>query len=95
MIAEERETTATLIDADEVVRIYTCRRRDITALSKKAQPVESGTYLDGTRWARFEIPADRFKLATAIRAKRDLSEAQRQALRERAKDARFCKKEGA
>ena len=37
MIASERETTITYTDADEAVQIYTCIRRDITALKKKAQ----------------------------------------------------------
>ena len=35
MIASERETTVTYTDADEAVQVYTCIRRDITALKKK------------------------------------------------------------
>ena len=35
MITSERETTITYTDAGEAVQIYTCIRRDITALKKK------------------------------------------------------------
>lgn len=50
MIASERETTITYTDADEAVQIYTCIRRDITALKKKLSRgvvlLKEGTHLD-------------------------------------------------
>lgn len=38
----------------------------------------SGTYDDGTEWARFQIPAAEFKPAMAYRPRRERSEAQRE-----------------
>lgn len=70
MIAAERETTVTVDDDDRVVRIYTCRRTDITALSRKLTPTRSGAYLDGTRWAEFVIPAAGYSIARGIRTPR-------------------------
>lgn len=85
MIAAERETVVTFTDADTYVHLYTCRRSDITALSKKIQPIGSGAYQDGTPWAEYHVPVDLFKLPLAIRRKRDLTDEQREALRERAR----------
>ena len=80
MIAEERETVLAFTDADDRVMIYTCRRPDIRALRRRAgvTEVDSGTYPDGTPWARFTVPVDRFALASAV--KRPASERQRAAL---------------
>lgn len=79
MIAEERETTITYTEADDVVSIYTCRRPDITALKRKLDRgvvlEAEGNYSDGTAWARFTIPRDLWRLGNAV--KRAISEADR------------------
>lgn len=79
MISSERETTITYTDADEAVQIYTCIRRDITALKKKAERgvvlLEEGTHLDGTAYAKFEVPVELWRPGNAI--KRTVSETQR------------------
>ena len=81
MIAAERETVVTMTDADDVVRIWTCRRRDITAMSKKPAfcRVDGGTYEDGTEWAVFTISDRGFDVARGARGTRTLTEAQRAA----------------
>lgn len=91
MIASERETTITYTDADETVQVYTCIRRDITALKKKAERgvvlLEEGTHLDGTTYARFEVPMNLWRLGNAV--KRTVSEASRQRGRELALERGF------
>lgn len=71
MIAAERETSIAYTDADEEVLVYTCRRSDITRLRGKlgrgVRLVESGHHADGTLFARFAIPLDRFNLAGAVK----------------------------
>lgn len=71
MIAAERETSIAYTDADTEVLIYTCRRSDITRLRGKlgrgVRQVESGHHADGTPFARFAIPLDRFNLAGAVK----------------------------
>lgn len=90
MNASERETTVTYTDGDEVVQIYTCIRKDITAMSKKEQFVEvaRGFYPGKVLWAKFEILRDDFALDRAAKTKRNLSPEQRQALSDRLKAAR-------
>lgn len=84
MIASERETTITYTDADEAVQIYTCIRRDITALKKKHSRgvalLEEGTHRDGTVYATFQVPINLWRPGNAI--KRTVSEASRQRGRE-------------
>ena len=79
MISSERETTITYTDADEAVQIYTCIRRDITALKKKLGRgvviLEEGTHRDGTVYAKFQVPIDLWRPGNAI--KRTVSETQR------------------
>ena len=71
MIAAERETSLAYTDADAEVLIYTCRRSDITRLRGKlgrgVRQVESGHHTDGTPFARFAVPLDRFNLAGAVK----------------------------
>lgn len=91
MNASERETTITYADGDEVVQIYTCIRRDITAMSKKEQfvEIERGFYPGKVLWAKFEILREDFDVARAAKTKRNLSDEQRQALSDRLKKARY------
>ena len=93
MIADERETVVIVNDGSDNVSIWTCRRQEITSLSKKLTAVESGTYDDGTAWARYSIPRVRYDVARGIRTTRTLTESQRQALSERARGAGFRAKE--
>lgn len=90
MHAEERETSITYSDADDQVVIFTCIRKDITALKKKEQftLTEEGKYKDGTAHATFTIPRDRFNIAGAARTTRALSDEQRKAQGERLAAAR-------
>lgn len=94
MIASERETTITYTDADEAVQIYTCIRRDITALKKKLSRgvvlLEEGTHRDGTVYAKFQVPIDLWRLGNAI--KRTVSEASRERGRELARERGFGQK---
>lgn len=88
--ASERETAANYTDGDEVVRIFTCIRRDITAMRKKEQFVEikTGFYPGKVMWSEFEILREDFDIARAAKTKRNLSDEQRQALSDRLKNAR-------
>lgn len=71
MIAAERETSVAYTDADAEVLIYTCRRSDISRLRGKlgrgVRQVELGHHADGTPFARFAVPLDRFNLAGAVK----------------------------
>ena len=82
MVSEERETTIAYTDAYDTINIYTCIRKDITAMKKKEQFVliDEGAYPDGTIWAKFEISRDKFDIARAAKGSRNLSEEQRAAL---------------
>lgn len=77
MIAEERETVVLVSDGDSEVRIWTCRRQDITALKKKVAPFREGVYLDGTAWAEFKIPRGRYSVSRGIRSTVTLSPEER------------------
>ena len=96
MIASERETVITYSDEDNVVEIFTCIRKDITAMSKKDQfeKVASGSYADGTLWARFRIDRSRFDIARSAKGQRkNQTEEQRQASAERLALARERKRD--
>ena len=94
MSPSERETTITYTDADEVVQIYTCIRRDITALKKKLSRgvvlLEEGTHRDGTVYAKFQVPIDLWRPGNAV--KRTVSETQRARGRELALEHGFGQK---
>ena len=94
MISSERETTITYTDADEAVQVYTCIRRDITALKKKLSRgvvlLEEGTHLDGTTYAKFKVPTKLWRLGNAV--KRTVSETQRARGRELALERGFGQK---
>ena len=90
MNASERETTIAYADGDEVIQIFSCIRRDITAMSKKEQfvEIERGFYPGKVLWAKFEILREDFAIDRAAKTKRNLSDEQRQALSDRLKAAR-------
>ena len=94
MIASERETTITYADADEAVQIYTCIRRDITALKKKLSRgvvlLKEGTHLDGTAYAEFQVPMRLWSVSSGI--KRTVSDAEKARRRELALERGFGQK---
>ena len=94
MIASERETTITYTDTDEDVQIYTCIRRDITALKKKLSRgvvlLEEGTHLDGTAYAKFQVPRRLWSISSGI--KRTVSDAEKARRRELALERGFGQK---
>lgn len=80
LTAAERETTVVINDEDQIARIWTARRKDITKLRRnaKATEVESG-YHGGSEWASFTIPAGEWNPATGIkRRSKEMTPAQRQ-----------------
>ena len=61
LTAAERETTITLCDDDELVRIWTAQRPVITRLRKNAAYTEVASGAIGTSpWAEFTCPVARF-----------------------------------
>ncbi len=86
LTADERETTLTIADGGDFVRIDTTRRKDITALRKRANvvEVESG-YHGTTEWAQFLVPAHLYDVARGVKTPRTLSDEQRAVLAERAR----------
>ena len=92
LTAGERETTVTCTDHpdDKVVRIWTARRKHLTALRRNPNftEVASGV-VEGMEWAEFTIADDRWSPATgAKRVGRKMTEEQRQAAVERLASAR-------
>ena len=86
LTADERETTLTVADGGDFVRIDTTRRKDITALRKRANviQVESGFH-GSTEWAQFLVPAHLYDVARGVKTPRTLSDEQRAVLAERAR----------
>ena len=86
LTADERETTLTVADGGDFVRIDTTRRKDITALRKRQNvvEVESG-YHGTTEWAQFLVPAHLYDVARGVKTPRTLSDEQRAVLAERAR----------
>lgn len=94
MLAVERETTIAYSDADEYVMIYTCIKRDLTVLKKNPafKQVRSGVYTDGTEWGDFQLSVDDFgSVASLVKRKRNLTDEQRQAVRDRLANSRKTK----
>ena len=86
LTADERETTLTVADGGDFVRIDTTRRKDITALRKRANVVEVESGFHGsTEWARFMVPAHLYDVARGVKTPRTLSDEQRAILAERAR----------
>lgn len=91
LTAPERETIITFNDEDDTALIYTAQRRIITRLKKNeaATLIEEGVH-DGSVWARFEMPAQLISFRST-RVKRELSEEEKEGLRERIAHARAAK----
>lgn len=89
LTADERETTVVTSDSETVVRIWTAQRKFITRLRKHttATEIESGEH-DGTEWASFTIPADKWNPVSGIKRERNLTDEQREELRQRLAKAR-------
>ena len=79
---DERETTLTMSDGDDLVRISTAQRTMITALRKKPAFTEVATGFHGTtEWAEFTIPREKFNLAKAVKSSLNLTDEQRETRR--------------
>ena len=78
--AAERETTVTITDADDTVRIWTAQRRYLGRLRRHPSytEVKSGTH-GGTEWAEFTIPASEWNPATGAKRKVTMTDEQRAA----------------
>jgi hypothetical protein len=88
LTAPERETIITLNDEDQTAHVYTAQRPVITKLRKNPAAIllEEGIH-DGSAWARFELPKGLVSFRST-RVKRELTEEQREELRERMAHAR-------
>ena len=84
LTAPERETTIISTDGDDLVTIETAQRRYITRLRKNPRFLEvaQGEF-EGSEWARFTVPASEWNPATGAKRKRNLTEEQREELRQR------------
>lgn len=86
---DEQETTISWMRDDVRVNIYTSNRVHLERLRKLAS---NRDYVEevrgGTTWGEFHVSADSFKLFSAIRAKRTLTEEQRSAAASRLAKAR-------
>lgn len=93
--AEERETTVSYTDADDSVIIFSCIRKDITAMKKKPkfELIEEGILKPTTPWAKFRIARADFDISRAARSSRTLTDEQRQQVAERLAEARKKKEE--
>ena len=87
--AAERETTVTITDADDMVRIWTAQRRYLGRLRRHPSftEVKSGTH-GGTEWAEFTIPAAEWNPATGAKRKSNMTDEQKAALAERLRAVR-------
>ena len=87
--AAERETTVTITDADDVVRIWTAQRRYLGRLRRHPSytEVKSGTH-GGTEWAEFTIPASEWNPATGAKRKVTMTAEQRAAIAARLRAVR-------
>lgn len=84
----ERETSITFNDADGIAYITTHQRKIITKLKRNpAFTVTSTGLFEGTEWIQGHMPAELVSFRQP-RAKRELTEDQRQALRDRLSAAR-------
>lgn len=81
---EERETTVTSTDADDIVRIWSAQRTYITRMRKNPSftEVRSG-HFGSTEWAEFTIPSDQWNPASGAKRRSTLTEEQKRASAER------------
>lgn len=84
----ERETTVTGTEADDMLQVWSCRRRHITAMRKHPAftEVETGT-IPGTttEYAKFTIADSDWNPASGGRRKREISDKRRAELSARAR----------
>ncbi len=80
MVAEERETTVTVTDVCEYVQIYSCRRKDITALRKNPKvTITREGVADGSPFVFATVPATEWSPVSGIkRTAKPLTEEQKQ-----------------
>ena len=89
LLAEERETTVTVTDADPNVLIWSARRKDITRLRKHPKATETGSgFIDGTEWASFTVPSDQWNPASGIKRVSNMTDEQKAASAERLRKMR-------
>lgn len=90
---DEQETIITVPRHGEV-RVWTSHRPHLGRLRKLITTKGIGKEVSGDEYsATFDFPAESFKLNGAFRAKREVSEAQREAARARFAAARANKQE--
>lgn len=86
---EEQETAVTYGRDDEVVRVWTTNRSDLLHLRKLVSTRDFVTEVrGGTDWGEFEVQRENFRLLSAVRAKRKLSEATKAARAEHLRSLR-------
>lgn len=90
LTADERETTVTSTDGDDLVRIWTCQKKHLGKLRRNPRFTEAVTGFYGTtEWAEFTIPADQWNPASgAKRQGRSMTPEQREAAAERLRSFR-------
>lgn len=87
--AIDEQETVIVVPREGDVRVWTSHRPHLGRLRKLIVTKGIGQELDGDEYsATFEFPAESFKLNGAFRAKREVSEAQREAARARFAAAR-------
>lgn len=79
---DEQETTITLSRADNKVYLWTSNLPHLIRLRTKLAGLVTEV-AGGEDWGSFEIPVENFKLFSAIRRKRVMSDEQRQAVADR------------
>lgn len=69
--AAERETVINLNDADNLVHVWTMQAKHIRAFRKRAFVTETRSgFHDGSEWAEFTVPADKYSPVTGVAANR-------------------------
>lgn len=87
--AAERETTVTITDADDTVRIWTAQRRYLGRLRRHPSYTEVASgFHGGSEWAEFTIPARDWNPATGAKRKVAMTDERKAALAERMRAAR-------
>lgn len=86
---DEQETTISWMRDDDEVMIYTSNRVHLDRLRKLSSDRDYVREVRGAAtWGEFRVSADSFKLFSAIRAKRTMSDEQREAAAERLRAVR-------
>lgn len=86
---DEQETIITIPREGDTVTVWSSHRPHVGRLRKLIQTKGIGKELSGDEYsATFEFPSENFSITGALRAKRKVSEAQREAARARLAAAR-------